>query len=354
MRPLYTFITLLLVLLLSACSKQDAYDKVINKDKDKFAKAFIQQVLTANTNMSVMLDSSLHSAENITTINRFEQIISNDKVGQPKIIGYTHNVTTKIVGDDGVSDTYWQFIYEYPVGKRYSIFIVTVEEQNGQDKVVGFHANMYNSSWESRSTLNFKDKSAVHYIMFAMWILVFVFVVISFIKMLTTDFKKKWLWGIFILMCNLSILFNWSVGIASFKGFLSFSFLGTGYSSGTIDTPIALTTSIPIGAIIFWLTYIRRRRFEKRAELFEQEYGLHNYMKIVKLTIDINELDLFKKALEDHNKYSAEKLTLLTEVVSDNSAEVEVGIPNDERLGDLYSLGMTLGVYVKINRSNNR
>lgn len=276
MRPFYIITAIFFLLFLSACDKQDAFDKIVDKDKDAFAKEFIEELIAANSAINEKIGDNMRTQESADGMNKIIQALHGREIKSKKYLGYTYNTEYSkelLNGGPSTSNVYWQFIYEYEMDEFYSVFNVMVIEQNGQNKIDGIDVKLYEESWNERSTISLKGKGFTHYLVLLICIIEVLLIAISLAVMLRSNLRRKWLLAIVILMGNLVIVFNWTTGEFLFDA-ITLSFFGVGYSEGDLIAPINLTFSIPLGVLYFWATYMRRKRFEKRAIIYEREHGI--------------------------------------------------------------------------------
>ena len=86
--------------------------------------------------------------------------------------------------------------------------------------------------------------------MLAISICTIIFIVLALIICIKTRLKNKWIWTIFILLGFIKISFNWATGTFDYQ-IISLQLLGIGLTKFHPYGPWFLSTSIPVGAIIF-------------------------------------------------------------------------------------------------------
>jgi len=123
---------------------------------------------------------------------------------------------------------------------------------------------------EEVTKFKLEGKPLFNYIFLALSILVAIFVLTTFILMLMTkmSIKKKILWSLLILLLSLPKFYlNWETGAFDFQ-ILNFTLFGSGFSKANLYSFWMISTSIPIGAILF---LIKRKNLSIQDEYEEAE-----------------------------------------------------------------------------------
>ena len=160
--------------------------------------------------------------------------------------------------------------YEYEFERGNILFTTTIIEKEGKLTVSAFNGVFLPSSLAELTKFTLLDKSARHYIFLIMCILVPLFIVITFIVMLSTKMtiKKKIIWALLILLIAFpKFMINWGDGQFGIN-FVSIQLLGGGVNKPTLYSPWILSFSIPIFAIVFW---IKRKCLQSKEEQSENE-----------------------------------------------------------------------------------
>ncbi|MCB0699211.1 MAG: hypothetical protein H6551_03235 [Chitinophagales bacterium] len=253
-----TYITLLIsILLLASCSTQQLAEKYVDKEKDKYAREFIQQMIDGDTTVLSKLDTSIINPYTRENMNYLFSLLYHKQVEEIEVIGFTKNIAGDKTGKYSVR-------YQYKLKNNYAFIELVSIERNNETKVYGFNVNIDKSPFNEKAKFTFKGKGVKHYLALLLAIGVVVINIVSIVYVFKTDVRRKWLWVLLIIVLNIGFTFNWHFGNFYWNK-LHFQFLGSGFKQGDINAPWDIYISIPIGAILFWLK--RRKVLNK-----EQEY----------------------------------------------------------------------------------
>ena len=154
------------------------------------------------------------------------------------------------------------FQYEFP--GRWILANVVVERQ-GQAPVVKsvqIHAIREPLERVNRATLT--GKGWAHYAAIAVAAAVLLLVLYAFVLAVRTPAPSmKWGWALFVLVGIVRFAFNWTTGTLSFVP-MAIQFFGSGFTKGSPYEPLVVTTSIPVGAIVYLIQ--RREWLQDMAE----------------------------------------------------------------------------------------
>lgn len=138
------------------------------------------------------------------------------------------------------------------VNYPYSDFVVEMLQFRVGDQVTieGFRVHskrdlvaMFQSSWKNAT-------GSAYLTIFLMFIITLI-ILYALILCINTDIKKhKWLWVLFIIVGFCGIDFNWSAQEFMVNP-ISIRLLGIGWFKANCFSPMVLTFSIPVGAIVF-------------------------------------------------------------------------------------------------------
>lgn len=252
---------LLLVILLFmsvSCNFQQATQKLVHKDKDKFARQFIDGIITGDTSIPGMIVPAMlndNTVQTLTTINR--------------AIGKAHYKNIKVVGwqDKRTRETgrVYTISYEYEFQQAFALFSVALVKQGESYMIAGFNADMSRESYSKKLEFTFSGKGVVHYLVLCLALAIPVFVIATLFVLFNTPIRRKWLWIVAVVLCNFGATFYWTTGAFIWDG-MKFIILGLNINIGTVSEGWKFTVALPVGAILFWL---KRRKIKRE----EQEYN---------------------------------------------------------------------------------
>lgn len=140
--------------------------------------------------------------------------------------------------------------YEYTDGWAYVALQLTVE--NGNTVLHRLNITRLTQSLRELNGFTFAGKGAVHYVVFALAILIPIFIIATFVtcfRMRNLKRRKRWL--AFILLGVGGVALNWTTG-ASAINILSVGILGAGFFMASALAPVMFKVWFPLGAVLFW------------------------------------------------------------------------------------------------------
>ena len=97
-------------------------------------------------------------------------------------------------------------------------------------------------------------KGPLHYLFLAWAIAVPLWIVYTFVQAVRAPGSRlKWLWCLAVIPGVVQSSLNWTTGQLQISP-LGIQLLGSGFADFGPYGPLMITTSIPVGAIVFWLT----------------------------------------------------------------------------------------------------
>jgi hypothetical protein len=141
------------------------------------------------------------------------------------------------------------FEYEFP--GRWVLANVVVERSGQASVVKSVQINALRESLATVNRVSLTGKGAAHYAAAAACIAVLLFVMFTFILAVRTPAPSmKWAWAAFVLVGVVRFAFNWTAGTLTIVP-MAMQFLGSGFTKPSPFEPLVLTTSIPVGAIVY-------------------------------------------------------------------------------------------------------
>ena len=174
-------------------------------------------------------------------------------------------ISVKIVGanrskSEGIYTSSLVFEYQFPT--NWILINVILHRKAGVATLADMDVRPVPDSLEHSNRFSLARKSAFQYLIFALAILIPIFISYAlFLCIMTKITKRKWLWIIFILLGFGRITMNWTTGHWYFDP-LNVQLFGTG-AVAPLFSPWLITVSVPVGAIIFLL---RRKKLTASPE----------------------------------------------------------------------------------------
>ncbi len=233
------------------------YDKIFNlfaanySNEIELSKQFFTLLQSRDFVSLEKFDSSLlsdHSARERDNLEKLAAFFPDAKATDVKLVGVHHN--TSFGNRENFSETSVAFEYEFS-GKSIYARVVLREQQNSisvsKITVVPLH-----DSLENINKFTFSGKPIGNFIVLGTILIVIVFIVSTLIICVKTPIpKRKWLWVLFVSLGFLSINLNWTDGDINIAP-LSIQFLGASFWRAGPFSPVILSVSVPLGAIIFF------------------------------------------------------------------------------------------------------
>jgi hypothetical protein len=141
--------------------------------------------------------------------------------------------------------------YEYP--DRWLLANVVIGRHNHASVIKGVQVQPLKESLERLNRVTFAGKTPVHALALAVALLVLLFVLGTFLVAARTPAPgMKWAWAALVLVGVVRFSFNWTTGMLSMVP-MSLQLLGSNFSKPSAFEPFVVSTSIPVGAIVYLL-----------------------------------------------------------------------------------------------------
>jgi hypothetical protein len=245
MKILTKMFAIVLVLLAASCSYQDMADKLIPKEESQFARNYLQKLQSKDFDyVRRYVDKSIASEVTDQKLTEISAYFPSGSLISTEIIGSQVNVL----------NSQWQgnFTFEYQFSDGWSLANVVLKKSNETLSVVGFNVYRTAASQKEINKFSLNGKSAVQFMVLAMAAVSAIFVLVTAYFCIRTPMpKRKWLWLLFVLVGIGSISVNWTTGQYWIQPLYVMLFLSPANSAGPF-APWIISTSLPIGAIIFW------------------------------------------------------------------------------------------------------
>lgn len=253
MKHIQLFILLALGIFVSACNQsyEQMAKKMIPEQESKFAEEYLSKL--NDKDFEFLRSYSTEELLPHLTEEKLNEISSYFRGGEL--------ISTTIIGSQThVFNGNWQgnFTFEYQFDNGWNIANAVIVKNNEALKVNGFNVYQTNESQKTLHAFKFSEKTIKHYLFLVVSVIVPLFIVFTLIICIRTKIeKRKWLWIIFVLFGFFQVSFNWTTGAINFNP-ISFQILGSGFFTGGPYSPLFISTSFPVGAIVF---LIKRYKF---------------------------------------------------------------------------------------------
>jgi len=241
---------------LSACSYEDMAAKFIPEEESKWAEEYISKL--RDRDFEYVKSKLSEELKPKVTDELLLNMVAHFRTGEL--------VSTNIIGSQvHVFNGVWQgnFTFELQFSDGWNLANAAFKKVNGEPEVIGINVYRTEASQKEINAFTFSGKSAVHFVVLVLAIVVPVFILITTIVCVRTPIqKRKWLWIIFILLGVSAIQLNWTTGQFGVQ-LIGVHLFGAAATSAGPYAPWVLSASIPLGAIIFWF---RRKKFIALAE----------------------------------------------------------------------------------------
>lgn len=246
------FIIIIGILVFSSSCTQGNNSTKMESSEVKFLKDYV--ILFQNKNYDEIkkaMNPQLLNQQLQSNLEQIAKIIPNES---PKNILLVRNKTIKTF--DNVKTI---LTLQYEFSSVWLIANIVIEKkENGQYIVNNFNVNPLNDSLANMNKFSLNNKTPFHYIIFFLASIVPIFILVSLFFCIRTPMEKKWLWIIFMLLGVGKFSFNWTDSNFNFE-IISIQLFGSGFVRTDNLGPWIISTSMPIGAILFW---IKRSRFK--------------------------------------------------------------------------------------------
>jgi len=233
-------------LFFAACNSQDLREKLIPKDKVELSQGIISELRNHNFNAVYSeLDPAIKGADAVESLRKISDFFPAEEP-----------ISIEVVGSGSFSmNENWQggFTLQYHFPDRWLLATVNLSEPSGKPLVIsGINVQPISDSLQNINRFKFGGKAIKHYLILFFTAATPIFVLYALILAIRTRFpRRKWLWLLFIA-CGIGVVsLDWTSGAVNFRP-VSFLLLGSAFLKD-IYGPLIISTSIPLGAILFLL-----------------------------------------------------------------------------------------------------
>lgn len=243
MRRFYVSL-LLLVLALSGCDQEALFEEFVPKEESILAKQLIAKLAAKDfPAIEAQLDAKLRTPDLRGKLEELARLLPE---GDPKSVRTVGAHTSSMN-----SVTTYDLTFEYEYTNAWIIAFARLEGRDGKVTLQAIHLTPARQSLEATNRFTFAGKGLLHYVIFALAIVIPVLVIYALVLCARTTIpKRKWLWFLFIAVGLVQLQFNWATGAFGIKP-ISFALLGAGFVKAGPVAPYVFNLAFPLGAVIF-------------------------------------------------------------------------------------------------------
>ena len=265
-------LSLLICLLIFGCSPRAFIKKLTPPEDDKLARELISNLRKNNLDFVISNFDEGKLGENPKEIlSKLHEYIDKQEPKNIELIG------CNIFSSSNKRRSNLTYQIEFP-DSWYTANIV-IDTVGDSKKAFGFHIYKIPDSLERLNSFSFKNKRIKNYLILLFTLLVPLFIIISLVLCIKSKIKKKWLWILFILFGIGKLGINWTTGQILFNPLsINIQLLGSACFKAGMYAPWIISTSFPLGAIIF---LIKRKKLliqkkENKEETSNNEAALNS------------------------------------------------------------------------------
>ncbi|MDM4766569.1 hypothetical protein [Pelomonas sp. SE-A7] len=252
MPRIITAFAILASLVMCACSQESIFESLIPKQEAALAKELVAKI--GSRDFSAVEEALNPDLRTPDLRAKLEQMAGMLPQGAPKsVLVIGSNTMTRAAG------TTYELTLEYEYPDAWVIAAVTLERSDGKIVLQGITFTPRARSLAAENRFTFEGKGALHYIVFALAVVIPMLVVYALVLCVRTKMKqRKWLWILFIAIGLVQVHFNWTTASWNVQP-VSFVLLGAGFAKSGPVAPWIFTLAFPLGAILF---LVRRRSLQ--------------------------------------------------------------------------------------------
>ena len=252
-RPLAWWSAVLALALATGCATPRLFTRAAPAEDVEFARAYLALFpARAYAAIEMGMDPSIKTPEIRQKVMLMASIVPP---GEPTSVTVVRSLSISS-GNDTTSSLTFQ--YQYP--DRWIAADVDVYRHNHAPVIKHVQFRPLRSSLDQINRFTFAGKSPMHGVALAVALLMFGFVLWTFTLAVRSPAPgMKWAWAAFVLVGIVRFTFNWSTGALTIAP-MSVQLFGATFSKASAFDPLFLTTSLPVGAIVY---LVQRREWRQ-------------------------------------------------------------------------------------------
>ena len=238
---------LLIALLAGACGQRAGLEPVASPDDAEFAKSYFALFQSRDfAAIERVIDPGLRGRQLRPKLEQLAAVFPRETPKNVRVIA----AQTSTAGDMRNAT----LSLEYEFTGAWVVATVGLQRAGGGVVVKGVDIESVPDSVERLNRFTLSGKGAGHYIFLAWAIGVPALIVYTLVRAIRAPRSKlKWLWCLAVIPGVAQFGLNWTTGQLQISP-LGIQLLGTGFVDLGPYGPLVISTSIPVGAIGFWLT----------------------------------------------------------------------------------------------------
>lgn len=254
------FLVLGLGLGVTACTQQEAIDKLVPHPESEYAQNVLKQLRERQFDqVETTFAPKLRSMPGLdATLGKMADEFPPGEIVSTKVVG-TYMMSRVSSGKPG--STTYNLTYEYQFPQSWALANVVLVRSGDKLEIAGMRVQRETQSLAEKNTFTLSGKPAFYWLIAALVAALPLFCFASFIICLRTPIRRrKWLWAVATLLGVVTLSLNWSTGEFSFQ-LISIQLLSAS-AVARLYSPWILSISFPLGAVMFW---IKRKRLKQEA-----------------------------------------------------------------------------------------
>ena len=238
---------LILLLLAAGCARQASDTPAVAKEDADFARQLLTRL--AAHDVDAVERYAEPALRGPAFRQRVQQISSVFPPEPPTTVTLVASQSVKTGASTLVATTYE---YQYPP-RMWLLAEVSVQKTGDQRVLKGVQVRPMKDSLAHLNRFTFTGKGVWHYVFFAAAVAVPLFMLYTLVAVFRTPrLIGKWFWAILVLIGIGQISLNWTTN-AFTASLMQMHVLGSGFIKTNPASPLILMTSIPLGAILFYV-----------------------------------------------------------------------------------------------------
>jgi hypothetical protein len=241
---------LTLIMTVAALGACDRFVGVVEpREEEDFAKQYIALFQVGDFDaIEAKLDARLREHDPNVRV-KLQQMAAQFEGGSPKAV---QTVGWRFLFKNGVKNFDFAFQYELPT--KWLIAEMSVERTGDQLVIMRATFRTVKESLENTNAFTLSGKPLSSYLFLCYAVVSPLLMAFALVRCLRTSGPRlKWVWIVFILTGVAQVTLNWTTGAFAIN-VLFLEFLGSWVGGGGF-APVSITSSVPIGAVVFLHRY---------------------------------------------------------------------------------------------------
>lgn len=245
--PRWVAVFFVVACVLAGCDQEKLIAEVTPKEDLDYAKQYVALIRKSDfAAVEAAMAPSLKTPQLKPTLALMASMIPPEPPISIEVVGVQ---TAR--SEDGASSTDLTLQYQFP--NSWLLVQIVIRRAAGAVIVDTIYFTPLQSSYKELNAFTLGGKPVLSYAILAWSIAVPIFIVASLIGCLVTPIpKRKWLWCIMVFVSVGSVGLNWTTGAIDFS-LIWIGVLNLGFTQLGVDGPYYFESTIPIGAIVFWI-----------------------------------------------------------------------------------------------------